>query len=126
MASIRPTTDRGSVRTPVTLDLPEPVSLRRMLGPGIIAVGIGMAAGELILWPYITALAGFGLLWLALATLVVQFVINMEIERYTLATGQTVVAGLSRWWKGWGIFICLAGAFQYMWPGWATSATRPS
>ena len=37
----------------ITLDLPEPVSLRRMLGPGIIAVGIGMAAGELILWPYI-------------------------------------------------------------------------
>ena len=101
MASTRPTTDHGSRWTPVTLDMPEPVSLRRMLGPGIIAVGIGMA-GELILWPYITALAGFGLLWLALATLAVQFVINMEIERYTLATGQTVVAGLARWWKGWG------------------------
>ena len=123
MAFTRSTTDQGSVRTPVTLDMPEPVSLRRMLGPGIIAVGIGMAAGELILWPYITALAGFGLLWLALATLAVQFVINMEIERYTLATGQTVVAGLARWWKGWGIFICVAGAFQYMWPGWATSAS---
>jgi hypothetical protein len=123
MAFTRSTTDQGSGRAPVTLDLPEPVSLRRMLGPGIIAVGIGMAAGELILWPYITALAGFGLLWLALATLAVQFVINMEIERYTLATGQTVVAGLARWWKGWGIFICVAGAFQYMWPGWATSAS---
>ena len=123
MAFTRSTTDQGSVRTPVALDMPEPVSLRRMLGPGIIAVGIGMAAGELILWPYITALAGFGLLWLALATLAVQFVINMEIERYTLATGQTVVAGLARWWKGWGIFICVAGAFQYMWPGWATSAS---
>ena len=117
MASTRPTTDPGSLRTPVTLDLPAPASLRRMLGPGIVAVGIGMAAGELILWPYITAIAGFGLLWLALATLAVQFVINMEIERYTLATGQTVVSGLARWWKGWGIFICVAGAFQYMWPG---------
>src|SRR5215218_4663383 len=123
MAFTRPTTDPGSIRAPVTLDLPEPAPLRRMLGPGIIAVGIGMAAGELILWPYITALAGFGLLWLALATLAVQFVINMEIERYTLATGQTVVTGLARWWKGWGIFICLAGAFQYAWPGWATSAS---
>jgi hypothetical protein len=123
MALSRSRTDKGSVRTPATLDLPEPVSLRRMLGPGIIAVGIGMAAGELILWPYITALAGFGLLWLALATLAVQFVINMEIERYTLATGQTVVAGLARWWKGWGIFICVAGAFQYAWPGWATGAS---
>jgi hypothetical protein len=122
MAFTQPT-DRVTASTAVTADMPDPVPLRRMLGPGIIAVGIGMAAGELILWPYITALAGFGLLWLALATLAVQFVINMEIERYTLATGQTVVTGLARWWKGWGIFICLAGAFQYMWPGWATSAS---
>src|SRR5689334_22906065 len=106
-----------------TRNLPEPMSLRRMVGPGVVAVGIGMAAGEIILWPYLTAIGGLGLLWLAFATLAVQFVINMEIERYTLATGQTVVAGFSRWWKGWGIIICLAGAFQYVWPGWATSGS---
>nr|WP_221373907.1 Nramp family divalent metal transporter [Actinoplanes polyasparticus] len=106
-----------------TRNLPEPLSLRRMIGPGVVAVGIGMAAGEIILWPYLTAIGGLGLLWLAFCTLAVQFVINMEIERYTLATGQTVVAGFSRWWKGWGIIICLAGAFQYAWPGWATSGS---
>ncbi|MCO8269306.1 Nramp family divalent metal transporter [Actinoplanes sp. TRM 88003] len=111
-------------KTPVeTRNLPEPLSLRRMVGPGVVAVGIGMAAGEIILWPYLTAIGGLGLLWLAFCTLAVQFVINMEIERYTLATGQTVVAGFSRWWKGWGIIICLAGAFQYVWPGWATSGS---
>jgi hypothetical protein len=107
----------------ISRDLPEPMPLRRMVGPGVVAVGIGMAAGEIILWPYLTAIGGLGLLWLAIATLAVQFVINMEIERYTLATGQTVVAGFSRWWKGWGILICLAGAFQYVWPGWATSGS---
>ena len=107
----------------VARDLPEPMSLRRMVGPGVVAVGIGLAAGEIILWPYLTAIAGLGLLWLALATLAVQFVINMEIERYTLATGQTVVAGVSVWWKGWGVLICLAGAFQYVWPGWATGGS---
>ncbi|MEU4688152.1 Nramp family divalent metal transporter [Actinoplanes sp. NPDC023714] len=106
-----------------TRELPEPLSLRRMIGPGIVAVGIGMAAGEIILWPYLTAIGGLGLLWLAFTTLAVQFVINMEIERYTLATGQTALAGFSRWWKGWGIIICLAGAFQYVWPGWATSGS---
>jgi hypothetical protein len=94
-----------------------------MVGPGIIAVGIGMAAGEFILWPYLTSIAGLGLLWLAVATLLIQVVINMEIERYTLATGQTVVAGFARWWKGWGVLICAAGAFQYAWPGWATSGS---
>ncbi|WP_433826596.1 Nramp family divalent metal transporter [Actinoplanes sp. CA-015351] len=106
-----------------TRELPEPLSLRRMVGPGIVAVGIGMAAGEIILWPYLTAIGGLGLLWLAFTTLAVQFVINMEIERYTLATGQTALMGFSRWWKGWGIIICLAGAFQYVWPGWATSGS---
>ncbi|MFB4316003.1 Nramp family divalent metal transporter [Actinomadura sp. 21ATH] len=113
-----PATHSGPVR-----DLPEPMPLRRMVGPGIVAIGIGLAAGEIILWPYLTAIGGLGLLWLALTTLVVQYVINMEIERYTLATGQTVVAGFSRWWRGWGVLICLAGAFQYVWPGWATSGS---
>jgi hypothetical protein len=107
----------------VVRDLPEPMSLRRMIGPGVVAVGIGLAAGEIILWPYLTTIGGLGLLWLAFATLIVQFVINMEIERYTLATGQTAVAGFARWWKGWGMIICLAGAFQYVWPGWATSGS---
>jgi hypothetical protein len=107
----------------VTRNLPEPMSLRRMIGPGVVAAGIGLAAGEIILWPYLTSIGGLGLLWLAVVTLAIQFVINMEIERYTLATGQTVVSGFSRWWKGWGIVICLAGAFQYVWPGWATSGS---
>ncbi|MDT0317795.1 Nramp family divalent metal transporter [Streptomyces millisiae] len=108
---------------PRSLDLPEPPPLRRLVGPGIVAVGIGMAAGEIILWPHLITTGGLGLLWLALATLVIQTGINLEIERYTLATGQTVVAGFSRWWTGWGVLICLAAAFQYMWPGWATSGS---
>jgi hypothetical protein len=114
----RPPAPSAAVR-----DLPDPMPLRRMAGPGVVAVGIGMAAGEIILWPYLTSIGGLGLLWLALATLAIQYVINMEIERYTLATGQTAVAGFSSWWKGWGIIICLAGAFQYVWPGWATSGS---
>jgi hypothetical protein len=112
-----------ALRAPELLDLPEPRPLRQMIGPGVIAVGIGMAAGEFIIWPHLTSIAGLGLLWLAIATLVVQTLINLEIERYTLATGQTVVAGFARWWKGWGVLICFAGAFQYAWPGWATSGS---
>jgi hypothetical protein len=119
----RPDPTRPGGAAAVTRDLPEPMSLRRMVGPGVVAVGIGLAAGEIILWPYLTAIGGLGLLWLAFATVIVQFVINMEIERYTLATGQTAVAGFARWWKGWGVIICLAGAFQYVWPGWATSGS---
>jgi hypothetical protein len=115
--------DRPEDAAPLVRDLPDPPPLRRMVGPGVVAVGVGLAAGEIILWPYLTSIAGLGLLWLAIVTVAVQALINMEIERYTLATGQTVVAGVSRWWRGWGIAICLAGAFQYVWPGWATSGS---
>ncbi len=40
-----------------------------------------------------------GLLWLAIVGFSVQFFLNMEIERYTLATGETTVTGFSRFWK---------------------------
>jgi hypothetical protein len=86
-------------------------------------VGISMAAGEFILWPYITSVVGLGLLWLAFVTVGAQVFINTEIERYTLATGETAVTGFSRYWKPWGIVFCLAALFQYAWPGWATSAS---
>lgn len=104
-------------------DLPEPLPLGKLLGPGIIMVGISMAAGEFILWPFITSVAGLGLLWLAIVTVGAQFFINTEIERYTLATGETAVTGFSRFWKPWGIIFVLAALFQYVWPGWATSAS---
>ena len=31
--------------------MPEPLPLRKVLGPGVIAAGIGLASGEFILWP---------------------------------------------------------------------------
>ena len=121
--STTPRSERKRSTAAISRDMPEPIPLKKMIGPGIIAVGIGMAAGEIILWPYLTTIAGLRLLWLAFLTLVVQFFINMEIERYTLATGQTVISAFSRWSKGWGIFICVAAAFQYVWPGWVTSGS---
>jgi hypothetical protein len=68
---------------PVTYrDMPEPLPLRKVLGPGVIAAGIGLASGEFILWPYITSQVGLVFLWAAVLGVVTQFFINMEIERY--------------------------------------------
>src|SRR5918997_5426749 len=86
-------------------------------------VGIGMAAGEFVIWPYVTLVAGLGLLWLALVAMLAQVFINMGIERYTLATGETAVTHISRMWKPWGVILCLAAIFQYACPGWAASAS---
>ena len=96
------TTFRTKHLPPVTYrEMPEPLPLRKVLGPGVIAAGIGLASGEFILWPYITSQVGLVFLWAAVVGVVTQFFTNMEIERYTLATGETALTGFSRYWKHW-------------------------
>ncbi|MGH3146040.1 MAG: Nramp family divalent metal transporter, partial [Rubrobacter sp.] len=46
-------------------DLPEPLPLRKVIGPGVISIGIGVSSGELIIWPYITSQVGLIFLWAA-------------------------------------------------------------
>jgi hypothetical protein len=76
----------------------------------------------LLIWPYITTQAGVGLLWLATLGFLSQYFLNMEIERYTLATGETAVTGFSRFWKPWGIVFALGAILPNAFPGWAESA----
>src|SRR6187431_70590 len=72
---------------PEVRDLPaEPRRYWPLIGPGIIAAGVGLASGEFILFPYIASQIGLVFVWAALVGLLTQFVLNMEIERYTLAT----------------------------------------
>lgn len=46
----------------------------------------------------------------------------MEIERYTLATGETALTGFARYWKPWWWLFILFALAQNFWPGWATGA----
>jgi hypothetical protein len=101
-------------------DMPEPLPLRRIIGPSVILAGLGVGSGEYIIWPYITAAIGPMFLWAAVISVTVQYFLNMEIERYTLATGETAIAGFVRSWKPWGWLFCLFTLIPNMWPGWAT------
>ncbi len=71
---------------------PAPSSLWRIVGPGVVASGVGLSSGEFVLWPYIASQVGLVFLWGAVLGVITQFFINMEIERYTLATGETALA----------------------------------
>ncbi len=102
-------------------DMPEPLPLGRVLGPSVILAGLGVGSGEYIIWPFMTATVGTFFLWAAVLSVTVQYFLNMEIERYTLATGETAVAGFVRFWKPWGALFCLFTILPNMWPGWATS-----
>jgi hypothetical protein len=68
------------------------------LGASVILLATALGSGELILWPYITTQVGIALVWLSVLGITVQFFLNMEIERYTLVTGETAVTGFSRMW----------------------------
>jgi hypothetical protein len=102
-------------------DMPEPLPLRKVLGPSVILAGLGVGSGEYILWPYISANAGIGFLYLAVVGVTIQYFLNMEIERYTLATGETAIAGFARSWKPWGILFCIFAVVPNVWPGWGTA-----
>jgi hypothetical protein len=104
-------------------DLPDPPrNLWKIVGPGIVAAGVGISSGEFILWPYIASQVGLVFLWAAALGILTQLFLNMEIERYTLATGETAVAGFNRFWKHWGLVFALMVYFGNLWPGWALSA----
>jgi multisubunit Na+/H+ antiporter MnhC subunit len=102
-------------------DMPEPLPLRKVLGPSVILAGVGVGSGEYILWPYISSNAGIGFLYLAVVGVTIQYFLNMEIERYTLATGETAIAGFARSWKPWGILFCVFAVVPNIWPGWGTA-----
>jgi hypothetical protein len=107
----------------VVRDLPDPPrNLWRIVGPGVVGAGVGLSSGEFILWPYIASQAGLVFLWGAVLGVVIQFFLNMEIERYTLATGETALTGFNRFWRHWGLVFALMVYFANLWPGWVLSS----
>lgn len=76
---------------------PKTIAFSKILGPSFIILAFGLGSGELILWPYLTANFGLGIVWAALLGLTCQYFINMEIERYALVRGESVFVGLSRY-----------------------------
>lgn len=82
-------------------DLPEspPVSWRhlaRLIGPGIVMMGIQIGGGEWLFGPEITAKYGGGLMWIATVAIIVQVFYNLECGRYALYCGEPVFTGFMR------------------------------
>ena len=77
-------------------DLPPPVPLRQMIGPSIILAGLALGSGEFVLWPYITFKSQFVFFWACLLAVVMQYFLNLEIMRWTLATGESAMTGIIR------------------------------
>src|SRR3990167_8025855 len=106
-------------------EMPEAWNLRKLIGPSFIILGVGLGSGELILWPYLASNFGLGIIWAAMLGITFQFFINMEVERYSLITGESVFVGLTRKYGGWAPYwFMFSTLVPWLWP-WiiASSAT---
>lgn len=97
--------------------LPNAPKFRALLGPSFILLGLGLGSGELILWPYLTSNWGMGIIWGAVLGVTLQFFINMEIERYTLAKGESVFVGFARRYKNLPYWFIISTFLAWIWPG---------
>ena len=105
-------------------ELPEPISLRKMIGPSIILAGLALGSGEFILWPYITYKTGFIFFWACVLGVTTQYFLNMEISRWTLATGESAITGFVRRSKHWAWAFLLMNIIPWMIPAWAEGAAQ--
>lgn len=106
-----------------TQDLPErTLPFWKMTGPGAILVGLSIGAGELILWPWITARFGAGMAWAAALGVFIQLWLNFEIGRWAISTGESALTGYARLWRGFVPFFLVVNLVIMVLPGWARAS----
>jgi hypothetical protein len=95
------------------------------VGPGVIALGVSIGSGEFLLGPAAFVKYGLALLWVVGVAALLQTLLNVELMRYTLATGEPVVTGFMRTRPHstfWAWFYAMLYFLQMGWPGWAGAA----
>jgi Mn2+/Fe2+ NRAMP family transporter len=68
----------------------------RYFGPGLILSASIVGSGELIATTTLGAQAGFVLLWLVIVSTLVKVAVQIELARWTIATGQPALTGYNK------------------------------
>ncbi len=111
-----------------TLPVPLPYSFRNLLkiiGPGAILLASAIGSGEWLLGPAAVVKYGSGLLIMVTFSILLQVVINTEVVRYALYTGEPIFTGFMRTRPGpklWGPVYLLFAVLHQGWPGWAATS----
>ena len=111
-------------------DLPIPPiakgrSLLGIIGPGAIILGVSIGSGEWLLGPAAFVKYGVALLWVTGVAAFLQTVLNTELMRYTMYTGEPIFTGFMRCKPRstfWAWFYSVLYMLQVGWPGWAGAA----
>ena len=126
----RPELPLDDLPAPETVFNVKKIGLKEMLtlvlGPSMIALGVSIGSGEWLLGPMIAAKYGFiGIGWIILVSAVLQTFYNVEVARYTIATGEVPIVGFARTPPGmrfWVSFTLLIIFLAWIWGGWAAAA----
>lgn len=105
-------------------DMPAAIPWTRMVGPSLILAGLALGSGEYVFWPHIVYKSGFVFFWACLLGVVTQYFLNMEIERWTLVTGETAITGFCRLSRQWAWVMLVMNIIPWAWPGWSTGAAQ--
>ena len=74
------------------LEPPQGIWMRlRYLGPGLILVGSIVGSGELIMTTKLGAQGGFAFLWFVLLSCVIKTVVQAELGRHVISSGETIL-----------------------------------
>lgn len=105
-------------------ELPKVPKVSHIVGPSAIMLGASLGSGETMFWPNLLAQYGWSLYWAFWVGVITQFFINTEIQRWTMATGESIFRGYDRIGRFWPWFFLLAGFFHLGWPGWASGGAK--
>src|SRR5215467_1087388 len=104
---------------------PKGLSWFSAIGPGVIVLGVSIGSGEFLLGPAAFVKYGLSLLWVVGVAAVLQTLLNVELMRYTMATGEPIMTGFMRTRPHstfWAWFYATFYFLQMGWPGWAGAA----
>jgi hypothetical protein len=88
-------------------------------------LGASIGSGEFLLGPAAFVKYGLSLLWIVGLAALLQTLLNVELMRYTMATGEPAVTGFMRTRPTstfWAWFYAVLYFLQMGWPGWAGAA----
>ena len=120
----------GDIKAPWEVKaMPEPPpmtmgGLMTLAGPAVILGALSVGVFEAYQAGYVAANKWTGIYWLYVVSCFFQLLMNNEIARYTIATGETTLQGFTRLKpaKFWGWVTAIFCVLQQGWPAWIGGA----
>jgi hypothetical protein len=99
-------------------------TLVQLIGPTILFVALSMSGGELLIWPDLIGKYGLGIIIILPIILVLQASVNLEIERYTLATGKPALESIGHTFTTLRPIFIFTIFISLVWPAWVLTAAN--